>query len=103
MGEDDEEEPLLDDLLDNLCDEMASPSATLIFRVYCCLVMVQVINAGYNTLTHDAIHKGGVNPLVFSLYRDTMAYPILQLASLLSRQFWVFLLFLKFSCRLKKM
>ena len=41
-------------------------------------MFVQFINAGYNTLTKDALKKGKVDALVFSLYRDTMAYPLLQ-------------------------
>jgi drug/metabolite transporter (DMT)-like permease len=51
------------------------------FQVYGCLVTVQVINAGYNTLTHDALKKGKVDALIFSLYRDCMAYPLLQLGA----------------------
>jgi len=43
------------------------------------LLTVQFINSGYNILTKLAVSKGGANPLVFSLYRDAFAYPILQL------------------------
>ena len=58
------------------------------------LIFVQCINSGYNILTkarlgRSALHpescfqqvavsKGGANPLVFSLFRDALAYPILQ-------------------------
>ena len=45
------------------------------------LFTVAVVNAGYNTITKDALSKGKVDALVFSLLRDACAYPILQLAA----------------------
>lgn len=44
---------------------------------------VALLNAGYNTLTKDALSKEGANALIFSLFRDACAYPILQLGALL--------------------
>lgn len=51
------------------------------------LTMIQVVNAGYNVITKAVLSskKGGANPLVFSLLRDSMAYPLLQLVALFSR------------------
>ena len=45
------------------------------------LFSVAVVNAGYNTITKDALSKGKVDALVFSLLRDACAFPILQLAA----------------------
>ena len=37
-----------------------------------------MINSGYTILTKVALSSGGANPLVLSLIRDSLAYPILQ-------------------------
>jgi len=42
------------------------------------LILVQFVNSGYTILTKVALSSGGANPLILSLFRDTMAYPILQ-------------------------
>lgn len=51
------------------------------------LLMIQLVNAGYNVVTKAVLSskKGGANPLIFSLFRDAMAFPILQSAALFSR------------------
>ena len=60
--------------------------------VYCLIVLVQIISAGYTVLTHDAIRSGNADALVFSLYRDACAFPILFM--------WAYLAeFLPESCR----
>jgi hypothetical protein len=51
--------------------------------VYGLIVLVQVISAGYTVITRDALRAGKVDALVFSLYRDAAAFPILI--------FWAFL------------
>ena len=47
--------------------------------IYLLIILVQLIAAGYTVLTHDAIRKGNADALVFSLYRDALAFPILML------------------------
>ncbi|KAK3233160.1 hypothetical protein CYMTET_56523 [Cymbomonas tetramitiformis] len=51
-------------------------------RAYAAVAAVQVTNALYTVLTKHAVKKGGADPLVFSLYRDLAAYPLLQLGAL---------------------
>lgn len=50
--------------------------------VHLVLLLVQVINAGYTVLTKLALKDDHVNPLIFSFYRDALAYPVLQIACL---------------------
>ena len=52
--------------------------------VYFLIVLVQLISALYTVLTRDAIQKGNADPLIFSLYRDACAFPLLYL--------WAFLM-----------
>lgn len=52
--------------------------------VYLLIVLVQVISALYTVLTRDAIKKGNADPLVFSLYRDACAFPILYIWAILA-------------------
>ncbi len=43
------------------------------------LLFVQLSNAAYGVITKVALHgKGGVNPLVFSLLRDALSFPLLE-------------------------
>jgi drug/metabolite transporter (DMT)-like permease len=44
---------------------------------------VQLSNATYGVITKVALHgKGGVNPLVFSLFRDALSFPLLEAIAL---------------------
>lgn len=52
--------------------------------IYLLIILVQLIAAGYTVLTHDAIRKGNADALVFSLYRDALAFPILLLWAFLA-------------------
>eukprot|EP00238_Polyblepharides_amylifera_P007505 CAMPEP_0196591692 /NCGR_PEP_ID=MMETSP1081-20130531/70586_1 /TAXON_ID=36882 /ORGANISM="Pyramimonas amylifera, Strain CCMP720" /LENGTH=175 /DNA_ID=CAMNT_0041915133 /DNA_START=251 /DNA_END=774 /DNA_ORIENTATION=- len=46
------------------------------------LFLAQLINAIYNVLAEHMLTKDGANPLVFSVYRDLAAAPLLHLAAL---------------------
>jgi drug/metabolite transporter (DMT)-like permease len=82
-------EKVNDEKVDNEDDVSAQKSYSNITLAYASVILVQVLNAGYNTLTKDALKKGKVDPLVFSLYRDAMAFPILFVLGL-SYDGWIF-------------
>lgn len=51
--------------------------------LYSGLLLIQLTNVTYNVLTKTVTDgKGGANPLIFSLYRDTLAFPLLLFAAL---------------------
>lgn len=51
--------------------------------VFLALLFVQLSNAAYGVITKVALHgKGGVNPLVFSLLRDALSFPLLEAIAL---------------------
>ena len=53
--------------------------ADLRVAVFTALLFVQLSNAAYGVITKVALHgKGGVNPLVFSLFRDALSFPLLE-------------------------
>ena len=63
----------------------APPPRWLAAAVFLALLFVQISNAAYGVITKLALHgKGGVNPLVFSLFRDGLSFPILELIALVS-------------------
>eukprot|EP01051_Picozoa_sp_SAG22_P023557 SAG22_NODE_6130_length_895_cov_1.040201_1_plen_221_part_10 len=57
-----------------------APKSTLLTAaVFSALFLVQLSNASYGVITKVALHgKGGVNPLVFSLFRDALSFPLLE-------------------------
>ena len=83
----------LGDRLNPVLTEEEEPAAAKVkapvsrLLVWACLGTVVVLNASYNVITKHALKsgsKGGADPLIFSLYRDMCAYPILQVAA------WIF-------------
>lgn len=46
------------------------------------LLSIQIINSTYNVLAKNALTKDGADPLIFSVYRDAFAWPVLHLAAL---------------------
>ena len=51
--------------------------------MFLALLFVQLSNAAYGVITKVALHgKGGVNPLVFSLLRDALSFPLLEAIAL---------------------
>ena len=63
----------------------APPPRWLAAAVFLALLFVQISNAAYGVITKLALHgKGGVNPLVFSLFRDGLSFPILELIALVT-------------------
>ena len=50
------------------------------------LFAIQVINATYNVLAEHMLSKDGTDPIVFSTYRDLLAWPILHLAAVAVRR-----------------
>ena len=52
--------------------------------IYFLIVLVQIISAAYTVLTRDALCEGKADPLVFSLYRDILAFPLLYLWAFLA-------------------
>ena len=60
------------------------PTGWLRVSVFVALFLVQISNAAYGVITKVALHgKGGVNPLVFSLLRDSLSFPLLEAIALM--------------------